>query len=618
MNQTPRPLNLQPPFDPARDHALGAPTCDITLLEYGSYACPACHAAHDVVTTLRDRFGERLRYVFRHYPIERAGAWEAAHMAEVGALTAVGFWPVHDALMKAGPDFAPGELPRLAAELGLPSADDDPDRWQDAAAQVRRDAESARTSGALVTPTFYINGRRYEGPWDETELAEAMLGSLGHRIQAAALDFARWAPSAGFLLFAMAVLAVVLTNTAAGPAFEALWRTPVAVTVGEGGLTLPLLAWINDGLLTLFFLVVGLEIKREFTVGRLASRQAAALPAAAAIGGMVAPAVLYLAFNPSGPWTAGWGVPIATDTAFAVALIVMLGTRVPVELRVFLTAAAIVDDLVAIAVVALFYSTALNVAFLLAAAAATLALVALNRSSIYHPLPYAVLGAVLWLLLHEAGVHATLAGVVLAMVTPTRPPANLRALMAHADTVIRAQFRLRGEDVMRHGPSETALRALDRIFERIESPASRMLRTVEPWSSYLVLPLFAFANAGVAWSADAFSAHGTLMAGIAVGLVVGKPVGLVLAAFIAVRLGLARKPPGYTWRQMMGAGLLAGIGFTMSLFIAAQAFPQPADFAAAKIAVFGASILAAVLGVAVLWITGAREREGASGQPPAR
>jgi NhaA family Na+:H+ antiporter len=210
-----------------------------------------------------------------------------------------------------------------------------------------------------------------------------------------------------------------------------------------------------------------------------------------------------------------------------------------------------------------------------------------------------VLGVVLWVCLHASGLHATLAGVILAVVTPTRPPANLRALLAQAEMVIQAETKRVGA-VMRHGPSEPALRALDVIHDRIESPASKLLRSVEPWSSYAVLPVFALANAGVVWSADVIEGHGSLMLAIILGLVIGKPVGIVVAAWLAVRLGIAVKPPEYTWRQLAGAGALAGIGFTMSLFIAGQAFPE-AEFAAAKIAIFLASLIAGGLGMLILW-----------------
>jgi NhaA family Na+:H+ antiporter len=591
------------PVDPARDHVLGAPDAPITLVEYGSYACQYCHAAHDVVAELRDRFGDRMRYVYRHLPLaDREQATRAAELAEYAAATTGEFWETHDTLMRRAPILAEEELERLGAELGVPPREGrDAAAARGAAVRVRDDAQSGLHSGARVTPTFYINGRRYDGAWDETSLAEAMLGSLGHRLHTASVDFASWAPSTGVLLLLMTVIAVVLSNTGAGPAFLSWWSTPLGFRLGAAGLELPLVDWVNHGLLTVFFLVVGLEIKREFTVGRLATRRAAALPLLAAVGGMTAPALIYLLVVPPGPLAAGWGVTIATDTAFAVALIVLLGDRVPVDLRVFLTAAVIVDDLVAIALLALFYSGGIDAGFIVASVAVTAALVALNRWNVYRPLPYAVLGIVLWVCLHEAGVHATLAGVVLALVTPTRPPANLHALMAQAATVIEAETSAGREEVLRHGASEPALRTLDSIHDRIESPASKLLRTAEPWSSYLVLPLFALANAGVVWSAAIVEGHGRLVTAIVLGLVVGKPAGITIGAWLAVRAGVAMKPAAYSWRQLCGAGAIAGIGFTMSLFIAGQAFPREGDFTAAKIAIFLASLMAGVIGTAILW-----------------
>jgi NhaA family Na+:H+ antiporter len=599
---TTRARSLYPAVDVARDHVLGAAGAEITLVEYGSYACPYCHAAHEVVANLRDRFGDRMKYVFRHLPIRGDEGVRAASVAEYAAQTTGRFWEAHDALMQRGPDFERGELEGIAAELGLPPLDaEHEDAWRAAATRVEEDAASARRSGAAVTPTFFINGRRYEGAWDESALAEAMLGSLGHRIHAATLDFARWAPSTGLLLLVMTLIAVVVSNTALGPAVDAFWRTPFGFVAGGGAFTLPLVDWVDHGLLSIFFLVVGLEIKREFTIGRLASRRAAALPVAASLGGMLAPALLYLLVIPSGPLSLGWGTTIATDTAFAIALVVLLGDRVPVDLRVFLTAAVIVDDLVAIVVVAVFYSGELEGTYLAGACGITAALVALNRWGVYRALPYAVLGVVLWACLHGAGLHATLAGVILAVVTPTRPPANLRALMAQAQTVIEAETRDRSDAVMRHGPSEPALRALDAIHDRIESPASKLLRTIEPWSSYVVLPVFALANAGVVWSAALVEGHGRLILAVALGLALGKPLGIVSVSWLVVRLGLAEKPAAYSWRQLAGAGAVAGIGFTMSLFIAARSFASPEEFGAAKLAIFAASLLAGALGAGILW-----------------
>ncbi|HEU4531121.1 MAG TPA: Na+/H+ antiporter NhaA [Steroidobacteraceae bacterium] len=613
MTDDPQKNRLDRPVDDARDHVLGPAHAGITLVEYGSYACPHCRAANERISQVRDQFGERLRYVFRHRPL--TGSDLARRAAELVERTRDpdSFWDAHIKLMTRSETLTEDDLRAVADDLGL---EHDDERASLAARQrVEADERSARASGVLFTPTFFINGRRYDGPWDETSFADAMLGSLGHRVRAAALDFAAWAPSAGVLLLIATILAVTLTNSPLGPGIEAFWSQSWGLVAGEGAFLMPLHLWINDGLLTVFFLVVGLEIKREFTVGHLASRRSAALPIAAAIGGMVVPALLYVLLIPAGPWDHGWGVPMATDTAFAVALIVMLGRRVPVELRIFLTAAAIVDDIGAITVVALFYSGALDLGYLAAGCALVAALALLNRWRVYRATPYVLVGVLLWCAIHAGGLHATLTGVVLAMFIPTRPPPNLHALMTQANNIVQSEAE-RGEEVLRHGPSLPALRALDDIHDRLESPADRMLRHLGPRSSYLVLPLFALANAGVALDAGVMQGHEPLMLAILAALFVGKPLGLVLACVLAVRLGLAVKPAEYSWLQLGGAGALAGIGFTMSLFIAAVAFPSAGDFAAAKIAVFGASALSAILGVAILWRAGRNAEDVAEQRAP--
>lgn len=604
---------LDRPVNAGYDHILGLDNADLTLVEYGSYACPYCRAANEEIARLRDRFGDRLRYVFRQRPITGSElALRAAQTAE-SARGEETFWRAHIELMSRSPDLTEPDLNAVATRFGL-NGD------AQSVARVAADIESAGRSGVRMTPTFFINGRRYDGPWDEVSLAEAMLGSLGHRVHSAALDFASWAPATGVLLLLFSIVAVALVNSPLGAPFVAFWHTPFSFVFGEAGVHLSLLQWINDALLTVFFLVVGLEIKREFTIGRLSNLRSAAFPVAAALGGMAVPAALYSLLIPHGTWQAGWGVPMATDTAFAVALIVMLGRRVPVELRVFLTAAAIVDDLGAITVVALFYSGQLDAAYLLGAATLTLALILLNRSGVYRAMPYVLFGIALWACIHAGGLHATLAGVILALVIPTRPPPNLKALMVQADTILDSEIHRGPAEVLRHGPSEPALRALDAIHDRLESPAEHTLRMIGPWSSFVVLPLFALANAGVVWSSEVLAGRGPLVVAVALGLLLGKPIGIVCGCALAVRAGVAIKPDAYSWRQLAGAGILAGIGFTMSLFIAGQAFPDPDDFASAKIAVFSASMLAAVAGIAVLWRPRRRvghEGDSAQAEPPA-
>jgi NhaA family Na+:H+ antiporter len=602
---------LDRPVDLTRDHVLGAVAAPITLVEYGSYDCPHCRAANERITEVRGRFGERLRYVFRHRPV--TGSERARRAADIVECAAdpEQFWDAHVALMTRSAALSDEDLAAVAADLAGGDEVTRAAREAQAKARVDEDMASARASGVRFTPTFFINSRRYDGPWDENSFTDAMLGSFGHRVRTAALSFASWAPSAGLLLLLASIVAVLLTNSAAGPDFERWWQTEAGLSFGTLDFRLSLLHWVNDALLTLFFLVVGLEIKREFTVGHLASKRSAALPIAAAVGGMAVPALVYSLLVPQGSWSYGWGVPMATDTAFAVALIAMLGSRVPIELRIFLTAAAIVDDIGAIIVVAVFYSSALDLAALGAALAVVLALALLNRSSVYRVTPYLLLGLALWACVHAGGLHATLAGVLLAAFIPTRPPPDYRTLMLQAETILTAEAQHGGEQY-RHGPSEPALQAIDAIHDRLESPADRMLRTFGPRSSYFVLPVFALANAGVAVDAAVLGGHGGLMLAIGAGLVVGKPLGFIGASWLAVRLGLAEKPRAYDWHQLAGAGALAGIGFTMSLFIAGQAFPLPQDFAAAKIAVFTASIVSAVIGVALLW---SAARSADAGEP---
>jgi NhaA family Na+:H+ antiporter len=604
---------LDRPVDGACDHFLGPADAQITLVEYGSYACPHCRAANEQIAELRDHFGDRLRYVFRHRPLTGSEiARRAAELAE-RADDSKRFWDAHIDLMTRSETLTEDDLVTVANDLGL--AQEDPGHAEAAIrrakARVDADERSARASGVMMTPTFFINGRRYDGPWDKSSLSDAMLGRLGHRVRSAALDFASWGPSTGMLLLLATVVAVSLANSPLGPRFDALWGQDLGLMLDDVSFRMSLRHWVNDGLLAIFFLVVGLEIKREFTVGHLAGWRSAALPVAGAIGGMVAPAVLYLLVIPQGPWSHGWGVPMATDTAFAVALIAMMGRRVPVELRIFLTAAAIIDDIGAIAVVAVFYSSDLHFGYLTGAAAVTAALALLNRSRVYRVAPYMLLGIALWACIHGSGLHATLAGVILALFIPTRPPANLRALTVQADTIIAAEAQQGGE-VLRHGPSLPALRALDAIHDRLESPADRLLRHAGARSSYVVLPLFAFANGGVEITTEVWNGHQSLLLAVMAGLVIGKPLGLVLASALAVWCRIAVKPEEYSWRQLAGAGALAGIGFTMSLFIAGQAFPAETDFAAAKIAVFAASILSAVIGTAVLWHARHANDDGAS------
>jgi NhaA family Na+:H+ antiporter len=411
------------------------------------------------------------------------------------------------------------------------------------------------------------------------------------------------AAAAGILLLAAAVTALVWANSPWGDAYRDLWATTITVGADEFGLTKSLHHWINDGLMVIFFFVVGLEIKRELLVGELASPRRAALPAAAALGGALVPALIYAAFNLGTDGVAGWGVPMATDIAFVLGILALLGDRVPLALKVLLTALAIVDDLMAVLVIALFYTASIAWSSLALAGLFLLVLIAANRLHVRQPLVYLLLGIGLWVATLQSGVHATIAGVLLAMTIPARTLLDERAFVARGRELLDQFERAgaRGQGILTNDAQQSAVQALEAASARVTAPLQRIEQALHPWVLFGVMPLFALANAGVVLDADLASALGDRVTiGIVLGLVVGKQLGVTVFAWLATRLGLASLPADVSWRQVYGAGWLAGIGFTMSLFIADLAFADPARLTSAKIGVLAASLVAGTVGFLLL------------------
>jgi len=364
----------------------------------------------------------------------------------------------------------------------------------------------------------------------------------------------------GLVLLGAAMVALVWANVAPS-SYTDVWGHELTLGIGEASISLSLAHWINDTLMTLFFFVVGLEIKRELVEGELRDRRNAVLPVLAALGGMVLPALLFLSLNAGGAGADGWGIPMATDIAFSLGVLAVLGTSVSSGVKLFLLTLAIVDDIGAILVIAIFYTSDLQPVWLLGAVGAVAVVVLMRRVGVQHPALYVIPGFALWLCLFESGVHATIAGVVLGLLTPVIP-----------------------------GPTA--------------GPAERLEHRLHPWSSFLVVPLFALANAGVALGAGAIERASTSAVtwGIAVGLVVGKMLGITALTLLALRLGLGRLPAGMRARQIVGVGAVAGIGFTVSLFVADLSFTG-ALLDDAKIGILGASVVAGVLGAIVLRLT---------------
>jgi NhaA family Na+:H+ antiporter len=404
----------------------------------------------------------------------------------------------------------------------------------------------------------------------------------------------------GMLLFAASVVAMVWANSPWAPWYDHFWETRITIDTGILTLSADLRHWVNDGLMTIFFFVVGLEVKREIVQGTLSGVRQATLPAVAALGGMLVPALCYLTLNVNGPGMRGWGVPMATDIAFALGVLALLETRIPSALRLFLLALAIVDDIGAILVIAVFYTQHLALDALAVALGLLGLIIAMKRVGVLSVNVYIFVGVLFWAAVWKSGVHATIAGVVLGLVTPLRPYFSNTTFAASADTLLH-HFR----EALSQADSERAeamLGQMEELSQGTESPLGRIERRVHPWSSYVIMPLFALANAGLTLSGDVVqqAASSAVTWGILAGLLVGKLAGIVGCAWLAVRLRLADLPSGVQWPHMAGIGSLAGIGFTMAIFIAGIAFEEPAHAAMAKIGILTASVVAGLGGYTIL------------------
>jgi Na+:H+ antiporter, NhaA family len=421
--------------------------------------------------------------------------------------------------------------------------------------------------------------------------------------------FASAEAASGVAMLAMALIAMIWANSAWSESYLRFWSSAVAIEVGSlVSLELTVREWVNDLLMGVFFFVVALEIKRELVRGELADRRSATLPAVAALGGMVVPALIYAAINAGGDGSSGWGIPMATDIAFAIGVLSLLGRRIPASLVVFLLSLAIVDDLGAILVIAIFYTGSVSAVWLTVAVGSVVGALVLRRQDVRSLVPYALLAALCWFALHESGVHATLAGVAFGLLTPSRSFYDRSFFRVRVHSIVE---RVERADVSTNNniPSEDqeaeeadALESLIDLATEVQPPLDRLEHRLIPWTSFIIVPLFALANAGVQLTGgelvDAFSEPVTL--GVLLGLVVGKSVGVFLFAWAAVRLGVGKMPVGATWRQVGGVAMLAGVGFTVALFVTELAFGSGLLADHAKVGILAASLVAGVLGFAVL------------------
>ncbi len=418
-------------------------------------------------------------------------------------------------------------------------------------------------------------------------------------------EFIKAESSGGLFLIGATIIALLWANSAWGGVYADLWHIKFKVSLAGDFFKLdkPLNLWINDGLMAIFFFVVGLEIKREVLVGELTSWRKAALPIMAAVGGMLVPALIYVAFNFDKETAAGWGVPMATDIAFALGILALVGSRAPLALKVFLTALAIIDDIGAVLVIALFYTDAVIWPALLIGFGLWLLMWIANWAGVRHPLVYGLLGIALWVAFLKSGIHATVAGVLGAMTIPAKTRINPACFFKRGKYYLQkfSDAALPGTNVLTNRRQQAAVHKLEVVAQAAQSPMQRLEHSLHPWVAFAVIPIFALANAGVLLNVNLSTLlSSSVVWGIGLGLVVGKQAGIALFAWLAVKFNLADLPDGLTWRHIYGASWLAGIGFTMSLFIGDLAFGAGELLNQAKIGILGASIVTGLVGWLIL------------------
>ena len=427
------------------------------------------------------------------------------------------------------------------------------------------------------------------------------------------IDFTHSSTRAAFIMLLAAVAAVIVANTDAYGPFEEFLHIEIGFFFGDQMAGMSIAHVINDLLMALFFLLVGLEIKYEMTVGELTNIRQAILPIMGAVGGVLVPIGVYLAFNAANPETAhGWGVPTATDIAFALGILALLGDRVPSGVRVFLSTLAVADDIIAIIVIAIFYGHAPSVEWLAGAGVVLLVLVAMNRAHVYALIPYLAVGVVLWFCVLMSGVHATIAGVLLAFTIPTGSRVNLHSFMDWSgEQVHRAREAFEPETpVLAQEEYLQTVKSLSRVSRQVVPPAIRLEHRLHPWVYFAALPLFALTNAGVRFidGDPAAIFADPVLYGVMLGLLIGKPIGIMLMSFLTVKLKAATLPQGVTWLHMLGAGILGGVGFTMAIFVANLAYADPAHIATAKMGILLASLAAGAIGFLFLLVQAKRSQ----------
>jgi NhaA family Na+:H+ antiporter len=466
--------------------------------------------------------------------------------------------------------------------------------------ELKNNLSLAKQNEIKLVPAITVNGKLYLGAWDERALIEYIESVKNRPVGHAMESFVKWGASAAIMLLIASIAALIFVNIGFIEEYEFLRHFELGFTADDSKFFLPLEIWINDGLMAIFFLLIGLEIKREIISGELSDLKKAAMPVIGALGGMIIPVLFYLLINYKGEGAHGWGVPMATDIAFTLGLMALLGSKVPWALKAFISALAVFDDLGAILVIALIYGHDFHINSFIGAIFIVGIMGFLNYSKVYSKTIYIVLGILLWFFIYQSGLHATLAGVITAVLIPSRRKGNLVGISTQANVIFKQEIvNIKDSDNSQESIRHSSLQSIYKAVNRLTGPGEQLEHSLERAVNYMILPLFAFFNAGILLVGVHFNVFTSINFGILIGLCLGKPLGIVGFCWLASKFNLATLSSKISWPQLIGAACLAGVGFTMSIVVANAAFDGEV-LNGAKLSILIASTLSAVIGLLIL------------------
>ncbi len=574
----------------------------IDLTVFIDYTNKIARTGRSILINVKEHYGERLQLKIRFYSKRSKNKeFKISAKAALAAELQGKFDEMHDLLISFDGEYTEKAVYNLADSLALDMQKFETDfHSQIIQHRLEDDMSLAKQRGIKFIPGVSINGHRYLGAWDEHALMEAIDSPNKYQVSQAMQSFVNWGASAAFVLLIAAISALFFANIGFIEEYEFLRHFELGVNAGDSFFSLPLEVWINDGLMAIFFLLVGLEIKREIISGELSDVKKAAMPVIGALGGMLVPAIIYLLINLNGDGAHGWGVPMATDIAFTLGLMALLGSKVPGALKVFISALAVTDDLGAILVIAVFYGHGFHITPFIVSLLIIGIMFLFNYYKVYSKTIYILLGVFLWFFIFQSGLHATLAGVITAILIPARRKGNIEGIATQAMVIFQHEIvTIRDSDNSQESIRHGSLKLIQKAINRLIGPGEQIEYSLEKTVNYSILPLFAFFNTGILVVGMYFNVFTAVNLGIIAGLCIGKPLGIVGFCWISSKLGLASLSKDISWMQLIGAAFLAGVGFTMSLVVAAAAFEgQVLD--GAKLSILLASALSAIIGLVIL------------------